>query len=57
MLPLRVRVDLGAMVMKEYSIFPKAPRLKTHHQIGKCLSPGKMLIFKADQSKPNLFGT
>ncbi len=25
MLPLQVRVDLGAMAMKEYSAFPKAP--------------------------------
>ena len=27
--PLRVRVDLGAMVMKEYSAFPRAPVLLT----------------------------
>ena len=25
MLPLRARVDLGVMAMKEYSAFPKAP--------------------------------
>ena len=25
MLPLRVRVDLAVMTMKEYPIFPKAP--------------------------------
>ena len=31
-LPLRAAVDLGAMVMKEYSAFPKAPALlKPHH--------------------------
>ena len=30
----RVRVDLGAMVMKGYSAFPKAPvLLEPHHQI------------------------
>ena len=33
MLPLRVREDLGAMTMKGYSVFPKPPRLKPHHQI------------------------
>ena len=34
MLPLRVRVDLGAMAMKRYSAFPKAPALlKPHHQL------------------------
>ena len=27
MLPLRARVDLGPMAMKEYSAFPKAPAL------------------------------
>ena len=31
-LPLRVRVDLGAMAMKGYSAFPKAPALlEPHH--------------------------
>ena len=34
MLPLRARVDLGAMAMKGYSAFPKAPvLLEPHHQI------------------------
>ena len=34
MLPLWVRVDLGAMAMKEYSAFPKASALlKPHHLI------------------------
>ena len=34
MLPLRTKVDLGAIEMKGYSIFPKAPvLLKPHHQI------------------------
>ena len=34
MLPLRARVDLGAMAKKGCSAFPKAPALrKTHHQI------------------------
>ena len=34
MLPLRARVDLGAMAMKGYSAFPKAPALlEPHHQI------------------------
>ena len=33
MLPHRVGVDLGAMAMKGYSAFPKAPALlETHHQ-------------------------
>ena len=36
-LPLRVRVDLGAMAMKAYSTFPKAPALlELHSQIGLC---------------------
>ena len=35
-LPLRSRVNLGAMTMKGYSTFPKAERLKTHHQIVQC---------------------
>ena len=33
-LPLRARVDQGAMTIKEYSAFPKAPvLLEPHHQI------------------------
>ena len=33
-LPLRARMDLGAMAMKEYSTFPKAPALlEPHHEI------------------------
>ena len=33
-LPLQARVDLGAMAMKGYSAFPKAPALlEPHHQI------------------------
>ena len=33
-LPLRAVVDLGVLVMKEYSKFPKAPTLlERHHQI------------------------
>ena len=32
-LPLRIKVDLGATAMKVYSPFPKAPGLKPHHQI------------------------
>ena len=36
-LPLRDRVDRGAMVMKRYSAFPKAPALlESHHQIMYC---------------------
>ena len=32
--PLRARVELGAMAMKGYSAYPKAPALlKSHHQI------------------------
>ena len=34
MLPLRARVDLGAIAMKGYSKFPKAPALlEAHYQI------------------------
>ena len=37
MLPLWARVDLGAMAMKGYSTFPKAPALlEPHHQIVLC---------------------
>ena len=33
MQPLRARMDLGAMPMKEYSVFPKAPvLLEPYHQ-------------------------
>ena len=28
-----LRVDLGVMATKEYSIFPKAPGLKPHYQM------------------------
>ena len=34
MLPLRVRMDLGAVAIKGYPVFPKAPALrKPHHQL------------------------
>ena len=34
MQPLQARMDLGAMAMKGYSAFPKAPALpEPHHQI------------------------
>ena len=33
MLPLWLRVDLGAIAIKRYSIFLKAPGLEPHHQI------------------------
>ena len=36
MLSLLIRVDQGAMAMKGYSLFPKAPRLEPHHQIIDC---------------------
>ena len=37
MLPLLARLDLGAMAMKGYSAFPKAPALlEPHHQIVYC---------------------
>ena len=37
MQPLQDRVNLGTMVMKEYSVFPKAPALlESHHQIVEC---------------------
>ena len=32
-LPIRARVDGGAVTKKENSIFPKVPRLEPHHQI------------------------
>ena len=36
MLPRRDRVDLGAIAIKGYSVFPKAPALlEPHHQIVK----------------------
>ena len=36
-LPLRTREELGAMAVKGYSTFPKAPALlKPHHQIVSC---------------------
>ena len=44
MLRLRVRVDLGAMVMKGYSVFPKVPAsLEPHHQIVCVIYPGHSL--------------
>ena len=37
MLPFRARMDLGAMAMKGYAAFPKAPALlEPHYQIVKC---------------------
>ena len=37
MLPRRARVDLGAMAIKGYSAFPKAPALlEPHHLIAQC---------------------
>ena len=37
MLPLRAGVDQGAMAMKGYSVFPKAPSLlEPHDQIVYC---------------------
>ena len=32
-LRMQVRVDLGVMVMKDYSIFPKDSGVESHHQI------------------------
>ena len=32
MLPLRARVDLGVLAMKDYSTFPNAPVLLEPHQ-------------------------
>ena len=44
MLPIRARVDLGAVAIKEYSAFPKAPRLlESHHQIVLCHIHGNRL--------------
>ena len=39
-LPLRVRVNLGAMAIKGYYSFPKALRLEPHHQIVLCHKQG-----------------
>ena len=36
MLPLWVRVQLGAMAIKCYSTFPGVPELEPHYQIGQC---------------------
>ena len=36
MLPLRTTADLGAMTLKGYSTFSKAPRLEPHHQMVLC---------------------
>ena len=39
MVPLRARVDVGVMAIKEYSAFPKAPALlEPHHQIFSVIS-------------------
>ena len=38
-LPLWVRVNLGAMAKKGHSIFPRAPKLVTHHQMKFCVIP------------------
>ena len=35
-LPLCARVGLGVMIMREYSAFPKAPRLESHYQMALC---------------------
>ena len=44
MLPLRARVDLGAMAIKRYSGFPIDPDLlDPHHQIVECHNPGHLL--------------
>ena len=37
LLPLWVRVDLGIMVMKGYSIFSKSPRLESHYKMQFCV--------------------
>ena len=45
-LPLRVRMDLGAMAMKGHSAFPKSPTLlEPHHQIGLCRNQDTMGLF------------
>ena len=36
MFPLQARVNLGAMALKKYSTFPKAPGLEPHHQVVLC---------------------
>ena len=45
MLPLRARVDLGAMTIKEYPALPKASALlEPHHQIVLVSYPGHLLV-------------
>ena len=57
MLPLRARVDQGAMAMKGYSAFPKAPALlEPHHQIVLCPNQdthwgGRVLYLCRDSTK------
>ena len=46
MLPLRARVDLEVMEMKEYSAFPKIPLLlEPHHQTVLVSYTGHSLVF------------
>ncbi len=57
MLPLQASVDLGAMVIKEYSAFLKAPALlEPHHQIVQChIQDAHTLTAQNvfDKAKPN----
>ena len=41
---LWVRVDRRAMAMKEYSTFPKAPRLQPHHQMQFCVISRTLVV-------------
>ena len=43
-LPLRARVDLGVMIMKGYSAFPKAPALLEPHK-SDCLVGGVLPLY------------
>ena len=53
-LPLRVRVDLGILTMKEYSTFPKDLGLEPHQQIVlshfRTLVGGDVFLFAERQS-------
>ena len=49
MQPLQTRVGLGAMAIKRFSAFPKAPALlKPHYQIVKCHIVGEVLSLCRD---------
>ena len=46
-LPLQVKVNLVLMVKKGYSIFPKTPELKPHHQMHFTVTPRTLIFWNA----------